>query len=235
MDFFAQAYSNEQGQPSDGRRPTQPLYSPHPRYEGGTCQGYGSERNAHLRRASSGLEVGVPRVHQLSPSPLSGHNQPSHGSGYGYGYSTFAAHRKHHQNYDETQQPPLSPPGPKVTIFSNTVHHGKTDPLFSLGKCGCPAESSHEPDHSSVISPGMDHGNKYSDGSSTHGTSRPVQRRRATVSNPCLLHHINTDGSGVVHPPFMPQSLSSPSTPRYERRQPSFPVHPPALEERPES
>ncbi|KAG0295127.1 hypothetical protein BGZ96_012514, partial [Linnemannia gamsii] len=37
-------------------------------------------------------------------------------------------------------------------------------------------------------------------------------QRRTSVSNPCLLHHTNTNGSGTVRPPIMPRSMSSPHT-----------------------
>ncbi|KAG0315165.1 hypothetical protein BGZ97_008526 [Linnemannia gamsii] len=35
-------------------------------------------------------------------------------------------------------------------------------------------------------------------------------KRRTSVSNPCLLHHTNTNGSGSVRPPIMPRTMSMP-------------------------
>ncbi|KAF9972619.1 hypothetical protein BGZ65_009708, partial [Modicella reniformis] len=67
MDFFAQTYNNSQ-HPEGSRTVHSPLQSPRSVHEG-TCQGYGTEVNAHLRRASSGLESDVPRLQQLSPAP----------------------------------------------------------------------------------------------------------------------------------------------------------------------
>ncbi|KAG0371953.1 hypothetical protein BGX24_000951 [Mortierella sp. AD032] len=40
----------------------------------------------------------------------------------------------------------------------------------------------------------------------------PSLNRRTSVSNPCLLHHTNSNGSGSVRPPVMPRTLSSPHT-----------------------
>ncbi|KAG0273426.1 hypothetical protein BGZ95_010754 [Linnemannia exigua] len=40
----------------------------------------------------------------------------------------------------------------------------------------------------------------------------PSLNRRSSVSNPCLLHHTNTNGSGSVRPPIMPRTMSSPHT-----------------------
>ncbi|KAG0062045.1 hypothetical protein BGZ89_010975 [Linnemannia elongata] len=37
----------------------------------------------------------------------------------------------------------------------------------------------------------------------------PSLHRRTSVSNPCLLHHTNTNGSGCVRPPIMPRTMSS--------------------------
>ncbi|KAF9130570.1 hypothetical protein BGW39_002926 [Mortierella sp. 14UC] len=42
--------------------------------------------------------------------------------------------------------------------------------------------------------------------------SSPSFNRRTSVSNPCLLHHTNSNGSGSVRPPIMPRSMSSPHT-----------------------
>ncbi|KAF9143657.1 hypothetical protein BGX30_015117 [Mortierella sp. GBA39] len=40
----------------------------------------------------------------------------------------------------------------------------------------------------------------------------PSLHRRTSVSNPCLLHHTNSNGSGCVLPPVMPRTMSSPHT-----------------------
>ncbi|KAF9545874.1 hypothetical protein EC957_010378 [Mortierella hygrophila] len=45
----------------------------------------------------------------------------------------------------------------------------------------------------------------------TSPTSPPLHNR-TLVSNPCLLHHTNTNGSGSVRPPTMPRTMSSPHT-----------------------
>ena len=42
--------------------------------------------------------------------------------------------------------------------------------------------------------------------------SSPSLHRRTSVSNPCLLHHTNSNGSGSVRPPVMPRTMSSPRT-----------------------
>ncbi|KAK3808655.1 MAG: hypothetical protein J3Q66DRAFT_355324 [Benniella sp.] len=196
MDFFAQAYNSTHR--SGGPSPVQSPRAEQP----GVCQGYGTEVNDHLRRASSGLETDVPRLHQLSPSPPGpghGHHH-SHGRShsYGYGYSSYASHRQQHQNHESTQ--PMSPTGNKVTIHACT-HDGK-----DTGTGHQPTEGSHERDHPSETSPGMDHSNCNRNGQQGGRTSwftRPAQHRR--VSNPCLQHHTNSNGSGVVRSPVMPQ------------------------------
>ncbi|KAF8948647.1 hypothetical protein BGZ47_003581 [Haplosporangium gracile] len=42
--------------------------------------------------------------------------------------------------------------------------------------------------------------------------SLPSLNRRTSVSNPCLLHHTNSNGSGSVRPPIMPRTMSTPHT-----------------------
>ncbi|KAF9112933.1 hypothetical protein BGX27_002560 [Mortierella sp. AM989] len=71
MDFFASAYINESSNP--------PMNTPHSMQER-AGQGYGRETNAHLRRASLGLE-----------SDITSSN--SHRSQFSYG-------QVHHKNYD---------------------------------------------------------------------------------------------------------------------------------------
>ncbi|KAG9066309.1 hypothetical protein KI688_001532 [Linnemannia hyalina] len=53
------------------------------------------------------------------------------------------------------------------------------------------------------------HGANAVDVGSTDPTS---PHNRTSVSNPCLLHHTNSHGSGSVRPPIMPRTMSSPHT-----------------------
>ncbi|KAF9917303.1 hypothetical protein FBU30_000804 [Linnemannia zychae] len=73
----------------------------------------------------------------------------------------------------------------------------------------------NEPTHMS-INTGADvthNTNTIDDSNSTSPTS-PMLRRRTSVSNPCLLHHTNTNGSGSVRSPVMPRSMTFPTLER---------------------
>ncbi|KAF9349797.1 hypothetical protein BGX26_011960 [Mortierella sp. AD094] len=147
MDFFASAYNAESHNP--------PIQSPRSMHEG-AGQGYGCEANAHLRRASLGLESDI-------PSSRSHHSQFSYG-------------QVHHKNYDSNDA--------STTLNKDTNKKGDGS-HFALSA----SPTSSPPPNKSP-------------------TSVPSFQRRTSVSNPCLLHHTNTEGSGVVRPPVMPRSFS---------------------------
>ncbi|KAF9912632.1 hypothetical protein EC991_010058 [Linnemannia zychae] len=153
MDFFAQAYSTEPESDSACSKDSS-KYSVR-----ATGQGYGSESNSHLRRASSGIEADLGQKHF-------------------HGFS-------HHSTQDH-----------------NAV--------------GAPAiKNSHQGNERSGISvntgAAVSHEAKAVDVNCTTPSS-PSLNRRTSVSNPCLLHHTNSNGSGYVRPPIMPRTMSSPHT-----------------------
>ncbi|KAF8952835.1 hypothetical protein BGZ46_003363, partial [Entomortierella lignicola] len=146
MDFFASAYTS----PSLNQ-PNQPHHHHHDQEK--PCQGYGCEANAHLRRASLGLESDVtsPRSHQ----------------------SQFSFGQIHHKNYDSND-----------TFYNKD----KNNDANNGSKEGC-----YFMLHENTPSPPP--------------KKLPTSPKRA-VSNPCLLHHTNSYGDGVVQTPVMPTSFS---------------------------
>ncbi|KAG0354234.1 hypothetical protein BC939DRAFT_475082 [Gamsiella multidivaricata] len=173
MDFFAQAYDNGPKSENVLYSKDSPLHSPKAPNEG-VCQGYGSELNAHLRRASSGLESDVPR---LQPGVL-GH----------------FLHRHHHQNHEDIGR--VSPlPMSGVHLFGGHSY-------FSLARTASPVQELPTKPESHSTAEG--------------NSPRVLLSRRTSVSNPCLLHHTNSNGDGVVRPPVMPRSVSSGSHQSHE-------------------
>jgi len=182
MDFFAQAYNR-----SESPLPQEPQL-PHE----GTCQGYGSESNAHLRRASSGLEMDVPRHFPQIPV-------------------RFVAHLLHHHHgqggpvtHDMKAASPIAAPtttttAPAVTsgVLPNLKDHDFS--YFSVGRLTGGQEIHPHRTENNVEANTPPLGSPL---------STPALNRRASVSNPCLLNHVNSNGMGVVRPPAMPQSVS---------------------------
>ncbi|KAF9911169.1 hypothetical protein BX616_010653 [Lobosporangium transversale] len=180
MDFYAEAYGRDAR--SESPLPKNSSHFPHE----GVCQGYGSEANAHLRRASSGLEKDMGRH--------------LHGSGHGDSHSNT-------KNYEQYRSSGLPASG-----------KGNEGFYFSLG--ATPTERSHQ---SHQAHHGTDPAKIPSADTSANPTAnmnpsantdadvptKPSYNRKTSVSNPCLLHHTNTNGSGTVRSPAMPRSLSS--------------------------
>ncbi|KAF8925866.1 hypothetical protein EDD21DRAFT_105787 [Dissophora ornata] len=186
MDFFAQAYSERSETP---HAKDSPLHSP--RSPEGTCRGYGCEANAHLRRASIGLEADVPRHPSYAPPPPHG----------------IVGHLfRHHDNTGRAS--------PVVEKITETFHKGLDFGHFSFGRKHSPLQEHHEAATAATAATNAAQSNSASANLPVMSpvgsrTAMPTPRRRASVSNPCLLKHVNSDGSGAVRPPMMPQSLSS--------------------------
>ncbi|CAO3570128.1 unnamed protein product [Mortierella alpina] len=149
MDFFAQAYTTDT---HSGRN--SPLHSPRTPREG-AAQGYGCEANAHLRRASLGLEI------DDRPRAMFGYHTC-------HGAATSPSSKNSHRGNEHSNVMASSP-------------HGNEDSSHTMRSSPSPADTP----------------------TSSHS-------RRTSVSNPCLLHHTNSNGRGVVRPPTMLQSHSSP-------------------------
>ncbi|KAF9284161.1 hypothetical protein BGZ68_004856 [Mortierella alpina] len=149
MDFFAQAYNTDAPSGKDS-----PMHSPRPHGEG-AAQGYGCEANAHLRRASLGLEI------DQRPRALFGYTTR-------HGAAGSPSSKNTHQRSEH----------------SNVM--------------ASPSYANEDSSHNMRSSP------------SPSATPTFSHSRRTSVSNPCLLHHTNSNGRGVVRPPIMLQSYSSP-------------------------
>ncbi|KAF9583037.1 hypothetical protein BGW38_010375 [Lunasporangiospora selenospora] len=177
MDFFAQAYNRQPRAASP--LPTETSLASHGRYASeGACQGYGTEANAHLRRASSGLE---------SPSVKNTH--------YGRAGDYFS--------------------------FTSTTAEPGNSPRSAMIASPPASRSSTTATSPTSMSPG---GVQAS--SSPRWASPPATpQRRTSVSNPCLLHHTNSNGGGVVRAPVMPQSLGSPQIGVEQQSNVSSPTH----------
>ncbi|KAF9103734.1 hypothetical protein BGX29_002982 [Mortierella sp. GBA35] len=93
-------------------------------------------------------------------------------------------------------------------------------PTHDYNAIGSPAvKNSHQGNERSPISVNtgaavaLSHDAKTVDvDSATTTPISPSIVRRTSVSNPCLLHHTNSNGSGSVRPPTMPRTLSPPRT-----------------------
>ncbi|KAF9396356.1 hypothetical protein BGX21_009564 [Mortierella sp. AD011] len=186
MEFFASAYNNNKASHN------LPKQSPQPTRE---CagQGYGCEANAHLRRASLGLESDI-------TSPQSHHTQFSYG-------------RVHHKNYGNNggNNKDSKKNGDKSYFSLSATPSGspRTSPPPSPPPASSPRNNSFRGRSPRSHSP-----QSYSPGDYSprgNSPSSPVcmmpPLRRASVSNPCLLHHTNTEGGGV-RSPVMPRSFS---------------------------
>ncbi|KAI1319280.1 hypothetical protein EDD11_004417 [Mortierella claussenii] len=181
MDFYAQAYTTDSRAESPNFKHS-PLQSPRNQHEG-VCQGYGSEANAHLRRASSGLESDMGhRLHSYSSYSSSSH--PNTGGNKG------CEHTGHAGNRSDYSSPSLI----------KSTHQGSEHSYFSLGAS---SYASHDPHHR------IDSGEASTAQTANSPLSSPSLHRKTSVSNPCLLHHTNSNGSGVVRPPVMPHTRSS--------------------------
>ncbi|KAF9182170.1 hypothetical protein BGZ51_004885 [Haplosporangium sp. Z 767] len=163
MDFFAQTYKQPSSEPRHSKH--SPLHSPsRSTSQEGAAQGYGCEANAHLRRASFGLESDIGPRHPFI-------------------FSHF-----HHQNRDHDG----------VGAFS-VKNHNKKNGNDTIAETELASTVETIP----AAPKGMD-----SSSSATSPLDTPRITRRASVSNPCLLHHTNSDGRGVVRAPVMPPAMS---------------------------
>ncbi|KAG0254287.1 hypothetical protein BG011_005835 [Mortierella polycephala] len=171
MDFFAQTYKQPNNEPRYSGHSTR--YPP-PRSTSreGAAQGYGCEANAHLRRASFGLESDIGPRHPLMLSHHH-HQNPDH---YGAGASFTKNPKKKNDN--------SIIPDTELATTTESVTVAPEDMDLSLSK--------------------------------TTPTITPRITRRASVSNPCLLHHTNSDGSGAVRAPVMPSTVSMSSPQRLD-------------------
>ncbi|KAG0327635.1 hypothetical protein BGZ99_007216 [Dissophora globulifera] len=197
MDFFAQAYNRSESPPPLAKH--SPVHSPRSPSEG-ACRGYGSESNAHLRRASSGLESDVPR-----------HSFPHFQHG-------MFGHLLHHHDHDSDQDHPVTtvPENSPMhlttptTVGTTPVHKNHDFSYFSLGRHtgtagGGGGGQEHRTENSAEANRASSTRSPVPLGSPV---SSPGMNRRTSVSNPCLLNHVNLSGGGVVRPPTMPQSVS---------------------------
>ncbi|KAG0045205.1 hypothetical protein BGZ83_009563 [Gryganskiella cystojenkinii] len=200
MDFFAQAYnrSKSPGNINTGSgAKVSPLHSPRTPYVcEGVGQGYGCEANAHLRRASSGLEC------DIGPGPYAFQHQGGLNHGYGdhnHNQPSNALHHQQHHRQPSTPRQGRSSGGVASPAMKTTHQAQNEDSYFSSAVGSSSAFDARSPTQISL-------GTALTPGSPM--TSTP--HRRTSVSNPCLLHHTNAHGGGAVRPPVMPYSLSSP-------------------------
>ncbi|GJJ78038.1 hypothetical protein EMPS_10397 [Entomortierella parvispora] len=103
------------------------------------------------------------------------------------GLSTYLQNHNQHSHHPATSKQDRGSIGSPA---AKTTHQGQSKDLYVSTS---PASSSYDVHSSSRTLP-----------------QSPALHRRTSVSNPCLLHHTNAQGGGVVRTPVMPLSLSSP-------------------------